>query len=160
MNLNKAAVLAALINQLEHTMLDAMNAAENARLLATHEQSKPETQYDTVGLEASYLAHGQSQRAADLKNALEDWKSLKSKQFDEESPISAGALVELLDSTSNQAIYLVGNFSGGIKIIQEQIITVISLSSPLGKAMRNKAIGDEFSHPVNPTVMLEIISVC
>lgn len=166
MIINKSAVFAALFMQLDKTIKAAKLAAENARQLATHEQSKPETQYDTVGLEASYLAHGQSQRAADLYTALEDWKSLENKHFDEDSSIAAGALVELVDSDGHKTIYLVGNHSGGMKIettINDQNerikIIVISLLSPIGKALHEKQLGDEFPHPVKKDLFLEVVSL-
>ncbi|GAB3004773.1 GreA/GreB family elongation factor [Psychrosphaera aestuarii] len=157
MTLNKTAIFTELFIQLEKSFLAATDAAEGARQLATHEQSKPETQYDTVGLEASYLAHGHSQRAADLANAIENWKVLQHKVFSNESTIDAGALVEILDSNEVSTMFLIGNYSGGLKIeVSNEIITVITLSSPLGGAMKTKQVGDEFRHPVNAKNILEI----
>ena len=157
MNIDKSAVFSELFIQLEKSFLAATDAAEGARQLATHEQSKPETQYDTVGLEASYLAHGHSQRAADLANAIEDWKILQHKVFNNESTIDAGALVELIDSDEISKMFLIGNYSGGLKIeVSDEVVTVITLSSPLGGAMKSKQVGDEFQHPVNAKLSLEI----
>jgi transcription elongation GreA/GreB family factor len=164
-----------LLKQLETTSISAMGSAESARQLATHEQSKPETQYDTVGLEASYLAHGHSKRAAELQVALDDWKTLQHKSFDSSSAISAGALVKLIDSNDREYYFLVGNYSGGAKIQLARPtdlaclplskgsdtldITVISLNSPLGKALKDKYVGDEFSHPVQSNLLLELVYV-
>ena len=157
MNIDKSAVFSELFIQLEKSFLAASDAAEGARQLATHEQSKPETQYDTVGLEASYLAHGHSQRAADLACAIEDWKTLQHKSFSSESTIDAGALVELVDSNDVSNMFLIGNYSGGLKIeVSNEVVTVITFSSPLGGALKSKQVGDEFQHPVNAKLTLEI----
>lgn len=161
MNIDKSAVFLELFTQLEKSFLAATDAAEGARQLATHEQSKPETQYDTVGLEASYLAHGHSQRAADLANAIEDWKVLKHKRFDGDSLIDAGALVEIIDSDDVTKHFLIGNYSGGLKLEVSNenspiTITVITLSSPLGGAMKSKQMDDEFQHPVDAKLTLEV----
>ncbi|GAM58368.1 transcription elongation factor [Vibrio ishigakensis] len=55
---------------------NALAAADSAHDDATHEQSVAETQYDTVGLEAAYLAHGQSQRVADCDMMINRIKRL------------------------------------------------------------------------------------
>ncbi len=170
MTLNKSEIFTELFIQLEKSFLAATDAAEGARQLATHEQSKPETQYDTVGLEASYLAHGHSQRAADLANALDDWKSLENKVFDDESIIDAGALVEIIDSDDVSKTFLIGNYSGGLKLEASSddinginktsdYITVITLSSPLGHAIKHKQLGDEIQHPVNKDLILEVVTI-
>ena len=51
-------------------------SARAAHAEATDEQSKAENKYDTRGLEASYLAHGQSRQAAETAEALEQFAAL------------------------------------------------------------------------------------
>lgn len=148
-NTNKKKLLETLLSTLTASLNTATKAANTAKELATHEQSKPETQYDTVGLEASYLAHGQSQRVAELTTAITDWQSLAALEVSSSDPISAGMLVQLTDEDDNQQLLLLGNYGGGIKLKQNNIsITVITTSSPIGKAIINKHIDDEFIHPV------------
>lgn len=55
--------------QLQFEMLK--RAADTAREDATDAESKAESKYDTQGLEASYLAAGQADRAEDLAQALQ-----------------------------------------------------------------------------------------
>lgn len=148
-----------LFEQLSSSLAIAIKAATDARDLATHEQSKPETQYDTVGLEASYLAHGQSQRVNDLQLAIEDWQQLKSKPFSEDSKISTGAIVELKGSESVH-YYLLGNFSGGVKLqLSDKFVTAVSILSPIGEQLSEKEIGDEIKSPANPSEYLEITAI-
>ena len=160
MILNKQAVYSSLFTVLEQSLLTASKAADTARDLATHEQSKPETQYDTVGLEASYLAHGQSQRVIEIKGAVEDWKRLQVKKTANNTEISAGSLVQVINSNNEQNWYLLGNFAGGLKLnVVEVEVHVITLSSPLGNVLVGKQEGDEFVHPVQTDIELEVLIV-
>jgi hypothetical protein len=70
-------------------------AAQFSRAEATHESSKAESKYDTRGLEASYLARGQSKQAAELEAAIAEFEKLPAKKFAAGEPIGLGALVEL-----------------------------------------------------------------
>lgn len=154
--MDKTLVFDALFTELESSLVVAVNAANDARELATHEQSKPETQYDTVGLEASYLAHGQSQRVNDLQLAIEDWQQLQKKTFDQSALISAGALVELIDE-QNTYYYLLGHFSGGLKLkVMGKQVMVITTQSPIGEQLSEKQIDDEITLPNQPNHYLEI----
>ncbi len=48
---------------------------------ATHEESKPENEYDTRGLEASYLAGAQAKRTAEIEELLIILKHLDVKKI-------------------------------------------------------------------------------
>ena len=52
-------------------------AAKQAHDAAINEESVAENKYDTFGLEASYLAHGQSQRVLECQT---DWQLFEKKQ--------------------------------------------------------------------------------
>ena len=58
--MNKRAILKKITDKLIGELEVYFRAAEYARDEATHEQNKAENKYDTRGLEASYLARGQS----------------------------------------------------------------------------------------------------
>lgn len=161
MNIEKSPLFDLLFTELNTSLNIAIQAASDAKELATHEQSKPETQYDTVGLEASYLAHGQSQRVNDIQLALKDWTGLQNKTFEKGASISAGALVQLIDDKQNTTAYLLGNYSGGLTLAQnENTITVITLSSPMGKKLNGLFVGDEISLPNGATDYREIVNIC
>ena len=70
----------------------AMTAA--ARDEATASESRPENQYDTRALEASYLAAGQGQRLAELK-ALRQWAEHLSDAAPDEPVATQGCFVAL-----------------------------------------------------------------
>ena len=60
----------AVLQALSNVHQDAINAAKRAHDTATGTESVAENKYDTFGLEASYLAHGQSVRVAECQADL------------------------------------------------------------------------------------------
>ena len=56
-------------------------AARVAQAEATDEQSRAENKYDTRGLEASYLAHGQSRQLVETKQARDQYLALPLRTF-------------------------------------------------------------------------------
>ncbi len=51
-------------------------AAKTAHAAATHEECVPDNKYDTTGLEASYVAQGQANRAQEIRQTLELYRAL------------------------------------------------------------------------------------
>ncbi|WNC68248.1 hypothetical protein RI845_17185 [Thalassotalea nanhaiensis] len=146
--------------QLEQELKNAINSAEMARLAATDDQSVAETQYDTLGLEASYLAHGQSERAEQIKIQIEQYQNLHIKDFDEHDEVSIGCVVELLSSNAMKQYYFIGPCGGGLKIVANDIsIIVITPQTPLAKELIGKFQYDIISLPGNNQQM-EIINLC
>ncbi|MGL6260269.1 hypothetical protein [Vibrio sp. WXL103] len=119
-----------LIETLEISRQTALNAADSAHDDATHEQSVAETQYDTVGLEAAYLAHGQSQRVADCTAMIERLKSMVLRDFDADDEIELGALVCLNDGMTCWFLPV----CGGVKLANGKVV-VITPQSPLGQML-------------------------
>ena len=66
--MKKQELISAFITQLERDLVTMKEAARNTLQAATHEESKAENEYDTRGLEASYLAGAQSKRAAEIED--------------------------------------------------------------------------------------------
>ena len=107
-------------------------AAQFSRAEATHESSKAENKYDTRGLEASYLARGQSKQAAEIEAAIAEFEKLPVKNFGADEPIGLGALVELENGGEN-LFYFIGPRAGGTEILHDKKeILVITPQSPLG----------------------------
>ena len=68
--MNKPALIRKIIADLNARLALHAKAARTARSEATDEELKAEDKYDTRGLEASYLAHGQSRQALETKAAI------------------------------------------------------------------------------------------
>lgn len=119
-------------------------SAKAAHEAATHEDAKPENEYDTRGLEASYLARGQAQRAAQLEAELAGLSALVLAPLSSGDPISVGALVELESERGRQLCFL-SPAGAGIEVEVGQVaVTVVTPRSPLGAALLGKTEGDGF----------------
>ena len=74
--MNKPELLQQIIARLAHDLDLFLSAAKTAHKAATHEESVPDNKYDTLALEASYVAQGQANRAQDIKRSLDIYKQL------------------------------------------------------------------------------------
>lgn len=142
--LDKRAVLAALIDEMERALAVMVQAAKIAHTAATHEEMKPENDKDTRGIEAGYLAKGQSVRAAEIERSLRELRALPVRALAADDPVTVGALVVTEDQDSElRAHVFVAPSGGGVKlVIGAVIIQVVTPSSPLGDALMGKRAGD------------------
>lgn len=139
---NKEAVVKKIIARLTADLELYFKAARAAHFEATHEQSKAENKYDTRGLEASYLARGQSRQAAELEAALQQFQALVVRPFGPGAPIDVGALVEL-GSDKERSWYFVGPRAGGTEIEHAgHEVTVITVQSPIGQQLVGRKEGE------------------
>ena len=119
-----------------------LRAANASRAEATHEQNKAEDKYDTRGLEASYLARGQSRQAAEIESAIAEFEKLAARKLGDGEAIDPGALVEL-ETGGERAFYFIGPRAGGTEVIHEnKEILVITPQSPLGEQLLGRKQGD------------------
>jgi transcription elongation GreA/GreB family factor len=142
--MNKKLILNKIIALLTEDLKILTEAARTAHAAATHEECVPDNKYDTTGLEASYVAQGQANRAQDIRRALEIYKAMVLQPFDEETPIRLTALVSLEDENGNSRKIFLGSEAGGLKLIDgDAEYIVITPESPLGKALLGKVCDDE-----------------
>ena len=140
--MNKRALIQKILAKLTSELEVYFRAAQNSRAEATHEQSKAESKYDTRGLEASYLARGQSRQAAELEMSIAEFGKLDTRKFDPGEGIGVGALVEL-EIAGERLFYFVGPRAGGTEVVQDKNeILVITPQSPLGAQLMDKKQGD------------------
>jgi transcription elongation GreA/GreB family factor len=140
---NKRAIVKKIVARLTEELQVYFRAAQFSRAEATHESSKAESKYDTRGLEASYLARGQSRQAAEIEAAIAEFEKLPVKKFGAGEPIDLGALVELEHGGEN-LLYFIGPRAGGTEILHEKKeILVITPQSPLGEQLMGKKSGQE-----------------
>ncbi len=139
------------LDRLANDLLQAEQAAQAAHETATHEENIAENKYDTLGLEAAYLATGQVRRAEGIRQALANWRQFHPRHYDASQGIQLGALVCLVDSGGKQQHFFLGPDGGGMKLVSgTQPVQVISSEAPLGRAMLGKCEGDEVSIQVTP----------
>jgi len=141
--MNKRAIIQKITAKLVSELEVYFRAAQFSRAEATHESNKPENKYDTRGLEASYLARGQSKQAAELEAAIAEYQKLGVKKFAAGDTINIGALVEL-EHGGESSLYFVGPRAGGTEVIHDKKeILVITPQSPLGEQLIGKQAGDQ-----------------
>lgn len=140
--MNKRMVIKKIVAELARELDMLLRAAQASHAEATHEQSKAENKYDTRGLEASYLARGQSKQARELRDAIEDFEKLDARKFGPDEGIDVGALVEL-EHQGERSVYLVGPRGGGTEVQHDrQEVLVITPKSPLGEQLQGKKQGE------------------
>jgi transcription elongation GreA/GreB family factor len=140
----KKEILSRIIESLEANLATLTAAAKHAHSAATHAECIPDNKYDTTALEASYVAQGQANRAAEIRQALERYRTLTPRDFNEETPIRLTALVTLEAEDGRCMQVFVGPDAGGLKVGQgETESVVITPESPLGQALLGKVCDDE-----------------
>jgi len=159
-SINKRVLIKKIIARLTDELEVYFRAAQAARAEATHEQSKPENKYDTRGLEASYLARGQSKQAAEIEAAIEAFQHLDVRAFSSLDPIETGAVVEI-ELNGERLLYFIGPKAGGTEVLHEKReVLVITPQSPLGEQLHGKKQGDKLQLQLGPTRQLgRVISV-
>jgi transcription elongation GreA/GreB family factor len=140
--MDKRALVQKIVSHLEAELELYAKAARASHAEATHEQSKAENKYDTRGLEASYLARGQSRQVAEAEQALKQFQSLVLRAFAPDDAIDLGAFVEL-HRKKEKSFYFLGPRAGGTEITHDdKEILVITPQSPLGAQLVGKKQGN------------------
>lgn len=140
--MNKRALVEKIIEKLEEERLSLAQAARNTYEAATHEEAQAEDQYDTRGLEASYLAGAQAKRVADLEQFILMLRFLDIKNFGEETAISSTALVELDHDGKISWYFLLPNGGGMTVEFDKHQVQIVTPKSPMGEALIGRHEGD------------------
>jgi len=142
--MDKASLLADILTALAIALTQALNAAAEAHETATHTENVAENKYDTLGLEAAYLAHGQSQRVLTCSADLKAFESLRPTPWQTEDAIDLGALVCLsTDDAASRWLYL-GPGAGGLRIpFGGTEVIVVTPAAPLGQQLLGRYLGDD-----------------
>ena len=142
--MNKTAVYRLMLEKLAIDLDVLQRAAQTAYEAATHEENVAENKYDTLGLEASYLATGQARRVEEIRQALKSCQAMTLAPYNAAQGIQVGALVNLeAENGSAQWLFLAPD-AAGLKLSHDgHSITVITPRSPLGAALLGKQLDDE-----------------
>ncbi len=150
--MKKKDIIAAFILRLEEDLEQSKEAARATYEAATHEESKPENEYDTRGLEASYLAGAQAKRASEIDEVLVLFKTLSFKEFGPKDTIQATALVNI-DLDGKKSTVLVMPKGGGVHLeLDAQTIQIVTPSSSLGEALIGLKVGETAEFEVGKKV--------
>jgi transcription elongation GreA/GreB family factor len=142
--ISKKQLLLQILFELKAVLKNAKDSAERAHKTATAKESIAENKYDTFGLEASYLAHGQSKRVAECEADLEAFKRLLEHNPLEEKNVLVGSLVLLIDELKVERYIFLGPAAGGLKLIyHKKEVVVVTPEAPIGKALLGRRVDDE-----------------
>lgn len=148
--MNKQALIKKIVAKLTSDLELYFKAATTARAEATHEQSKAENKYDTRGLEASYLARGQSRQAAEIEGAIQQIGSMTVKDFAGGAPVDVGAYVEL-ETRGETVCYFIAPRAGGTEVKHgRHEVVVITPQSPLGRQLLGRREGESLKLEIGP----------
>ncbi len=142
--INKKQLVDVIVIALTQELQQAIDAANASHAAAVADQSVAETQYDTLAIEAGYLAEGQSKRVTEFQQAIDAYQALSLVDFDETSFVTLGALVQLAADSKTNHWFFIGPAAGGFRCQQDQKnITVITPQSPMGTALIGKQQDDD-----------------
>lgn len=138
-------------------------AANNAHKAATDDQSVAETQYDTLAIEQSYLAEGQSRRVDEIKYAIKRLQNIPTEALTTKLKINIGSVVQLEKDIDKQQWFFLAPVAGGYRCkltVQDNTINMIVITpeSPLGKAMMNKQLDDEINIKITEKRIVDFIT--
>ncbi|MGJ8652470.1 MAG: transcription elongation factor GreAB [Opitutaceae bacterium] len=140
-----------LIETLREELLHAVNASKDAAEYATNDESRAESQWDTQGLEASYLAAGQAGQAKQWAEAIEELQSEREDLLKPNDKVSLGALFKCDLGGSEEVFYFAGVAGGQTIIMDDLEVTVLNSHSPLAGRLLGKREGDSFVLPNGST---------
>lgn len=140
------------LERLAQDLLQVEEAVRAAHEAATHEENIAENKYDTLGLEAAYLATGQARRAEAIRRAMATWRQFRPIPYDARRGIQLGALVCLVDAADKEQQLFLGPDGGSMTLVcGARPVQVVSVEAPLGRALLGKCEGDAVSIQVAPT---------
>lgn len=142
--MNKRNVLEAVLQRLGD-QLDVLRAsAEASRKGAVHEESRAEDPKDMRSTETSYLARGQAARVEDMEEVLTRVRHMPLREFDSSDAIALSALVDV-EVDGEPRLYFLVPAGGGLELdFEGQHITLVSVTTPVGRALLGSREGDDF----------------
>jgi hypothetical protein len=147
LTMDKALFFQCLLAKLREEVRHAIDASKDAAEYATNAESRAESQWDTQGLEASYLAAGQASQARQWAEAIDELQSEREDLLRANDQIALGALFSCDFGDSVEHFFFAGVAGGQTVSIDGAEVTVITAQSPLAGRLRGRRAGDSFRLP-------------
>jgi transcription elongation GreA/GreB family factor len=149
-SMNKLELKQTILGLLQQKWSIAQNSVQRAIESATDEETVPEHKYDTLALEASYLAHGQAMRVQECEQEIRTMSDLVLPTSPDK--VTLGTLVTAVDLEDKEKTFFVAPCAGGLKVnFGGEEVVVVTFESPLGRSLKGKSVGDEVSYQVSDT---------
>ena len=147
LRMDKAQFFQCLLSALRQEVNSAVSAAKDAAEYATDEESRAQSQWDTQGLEASYLAAGQASQARQWASAIDNLQSEREDLLKPNSRVSLGALFSCKFGDSVEYFFFAGTAGGQSIVLDGHEVTVITAQSSLARTLMDLKAGDNFIMP-------------
>ena len=159
--MDKKALRQVIVDKLRDELELLTRAALMARDEATHEESRPTSKFDTHGQEAAYLAESQARLAAEMRDSIVAYQTLPLAPYSPAQPVDLGSLISL-ENRGRVSWYFVGPSNGGLDVsVDGQVVTIVTLQSPLGRQLQGARIGDAMQLPGRSTpVPWRVTAIC
>ncbi|MBA6343088.1 hypothetical protein H4J59_19030 [Colwellia sp. MB02u-10] len=162
--MDKNSIIGQITEQLQQELVLALVAANNAHKAATNDQSVAETQYDTLAIEQSYLAEGQSRRVDEIRYAIKRLQSIPLAALQKKPQINIGSVVQLEKDIDKQQWFFLAPAAGGYRCklaLQSNTINIVVITpqSPIGAAMMGKVLDDEISIQIADKNIVDFITM-
>ncbi|MBP9803229.1 MAG: hypothetical protein KBD14_02900 [Candidatus Pacebacteria bacterium] len=133
-----------------------IKARDDAQNEANSHGGAKVSRYDTFKEEAQYLVDGYKKKIIDLEHDLSILKGFLSNfSFKDNSCVRLGNFVKTEDEKGNNRFYLYSPSAGGQKInFGNNIIIVITPSSPFGKVLLGKKVNEEINLGIKQKIIL------
>ncbi len=143
--MTKEEVLSELIRLLRSEFEGAVAASQDAADYATNEESRAESQWDTQGLEASYLAAGQAGQARQWAEAIQTLEQHRPDLLAPKTSVVLGALIACDFSGSREHFFIAPAAGGQVVTLDGHEITVVTPQSPIAATILGKHKNDAFT---------------
>ncbi len=140
--MNKQLLIEKIVTHLEKELVALKEAALATYEAATNEESKPENEYYTRGLEASYLAGAQAKRVGDIEELIFIYKDLQVRTFAPDEAIASTALVQVSHNEKQSMVFIMSKGGGTVLTVDGMAVQILTPSSPLGEALLGLKVGD------------------
>ncbi|MDA0145381.1 MAG: GreA/GreB family elongation factor [Vibrio toranzoniae] len=156
--MNKSELRQIILEQLESRLRIAQSATQRAIDAATDEETVPEHKYDTLALEASYLAHGQAMRVQECEDDIQCYRNLVLRDSEK---ITVSSYVVVIDENDEYKHFFIGPRVGGLSVTwNHHEIAIVTVNAPFGKALMGKEVGDEIEFKVADKLFCyEVVSI-
>ncbi len=143
--MNKTDVLTELLDLLKAEFEGAVSASQDAAEYATNEEARAESQWDTQGIEASYLAAGQATQARQWAQAIETLEQYRNDLLEPKDAVALGALVTCDINGSRDRFFVAPAAGGQILTLNGDEITVVTPQSPMATRILGKRENETFT---------------
>jgi hypothetical protein len=141
--IDKAELRRRILEALDATRAALMDAQKASQEAATHEETRAESGKDMRSTELSYIARGQAMRVQAIEIERARVAAMPLTTFAPGAALAASALVRIADAQGERRVFLAPGGGGQRIRVGDEVIDIVTPSSPLGEALLGAYAGDD-----------------